>query len=126
MKEYLIKNLKKRYIILNNILYILLILFIKKKDRNLRFYIDYRKLNIITKRDRYLILLINEVLTRVVGSKYLIRLDIITAFNKLKIDPASEDLIIFIILFSVFKYLVISFSLTNRSAIFQYYINDVL
>jgi len=42
MREYLIKNLKKGFIKLSNSPFSLPILFIKKKDGNLCFYIDYR------------------------------------------------------------------------------------
>ena len=41
IKEYLIKNLKKDFIKLLDFLYLLLILFVKKKNRNLYFYINY-------------------------------------------------------------------------------------
>ena len=41
IKEYLIKNLKKGFIKLSNSLYLLLILFIKKKNKDLYFYINY-------------------------------------------------------------------------------------
>jgi hypothetical protein len=88
--------------------------------------VDYRKLNALTKRDRYSIPLINEVLARVQESKYLIKLDIIAAFNKLRMNLDSEDLTTFITSFGAFKYLVLPFGLTNGPASFQYYINDVL
>jgi hypothetical protein len=71
VKEYLIKNLKKGFITLSKALYTSLILFTEKKDGSLRFYMDYRRLNTLTKRDKYLIPLIDEVLARVQGSKYL-------------------------------------------------------
>jgi hypothetical protein len=42
----------------------LLVLIALKSSRGLRFYIDYRKLNSIIKKDRYPLLLINEILTK--------------------------------------------------------------
>jgi hypothetical protein len=41
IREYLIKNLKKDFIKLFDSLFLLLILFIKKKDNSLCFYINY-------------------------------------------------------------------------------------
>ena len=79
---------------------------------------DYRGLNAITKRNRYPIPLIDEVFTRVAGYKYLIRLDIIATFNKLRINPESEDFITFIISLKAFKYKVIPFGLTNNLAFY--------
>ena len=64
MKKYLEEYLKKRYIIFNYILFASLILFIEKLNGKLRFYVDYRRLNTIIKKNRYLIPLINEVFIR--------------------------------------------------------------
>ncbi len=63
IKEYLEKNLKKKFITLSKASFALLILFVKKKDDSLLFYVNYQKLNALIKRNRYSILLINEVLT---------------------------------------------------------------
>jgi hypothetical protein len=41
MREYLVKNLKKGFIKLFDFPFSLLVLFIKKKDNSLRFYINY-------------------------------------------------------------------------------------
>ena len=64
MKKYLEKYLKKKYIIFNYTLFASLILLIKKLNDKLRFYVNYRRLNMIIKRNRYFILLINKILTR--------------------------------------------------------------
>ena len=50
IKKYLNENLKKRFIVFNRILFALFILFIEKLNKDLRFYINYRKLNIIIKK----------------------------------------------------------------------------
>jgi hypothetical protein len=65
IKEYLIKNLKKSFITPSKALYALFILFTEKKDGGLRFYVNYRRLNALIKRDKYPIPLIEEVLARV-------------------------------------------------------------
>jgi len=101
-------------------------LFAEKKDESLRFCVDYRKLNALTKRDRYPLPLIDETLARIQGSKYLTRLDIIAAFNKLRMHPGSEDLTTFITSFGSYKYHVMPFGLTNGPASYQHYMNDVL
>jgi hypothetical protein len=50
-------------------------MFIKKLGEGIRFCIDYRLLNIITKKDCYLILLIKETMANIVSCR------IITKFN---------------------------------------------
>ncbi len=63
VKEYLKENLKKKFIILSKASFALSILFVKKKDDSLCFCMNYQKLNALIKRNRYSILLINEVVT---------------------------------------------------------------
>ncbi len=118
MKNYLIEHLNKDFISSSSALYASLILFIEKKDDSLRFCIDYRKLNALIKRDRYLLLLINETLTCIQDSRYLTQLNIIVVFNKLCMHSSSEDLTIFIISFDFYKYHVMSFELINDSTFY--------
>ncbi len=126
MKNYLIEHLNKGFISSSSASYASLILFVEKKDDSLRFCVDYRKLNALTKRDRYLLFLIDETLARIQDSKYLTRLNIIAAFNKLRMHPESEDLTTFITSFDFYKYHVMPFELINGPASYQHYMNDVL
>ena len=45
------------------------VLFVRKANGGLRFYYDYRALNVIIKKDRYLLLLISETLRNLTGAK---------------------------------------------------------
>ncbi len=126
IKKYLINHLNKEFIFFSFASYVSLILFIKKKDDSLRFCVDYWKLNALIKRDHYSLSLIDETLACIQESKYLTRLNIIVAFNKLHMHSDSEDLTIFIIFFNSYKYHVMLFELINKSAFYQHYMNDVL
>ncbi len=126
IKKYLKENLKKKFITLSKALFASSILFVEKKDDSFRFCIDYRKLNALIKRNRYSILLIDEVLAQIQDSKYLTWLNIIVVFNKLQMSSESENLTTFVTFFNVYKYKVMLFELINESAFFQHYINDVL
>ncbi len=126
MKNYLIEHLNKDFISSSSASYASLILFVEKKDGSLRFCVDYRKLNALTKRNHYSLSLIDETLARIQESKYLTRLNIIVMFNKLCMHSGSEDLTIFIISFDFYKYHVMSFKLINGSTFYQHYMNDVL
>ena len=61
LKEFIQKNLRKGYIRLLQLLVGYLVLFIPKKNRKLRIYINYRQLNSITRKDRYPLPLISEI-----------------------------------------------------------------
>ena len=93
-------------------------LFALKINEDLRFYVNYRKLNIIIKRNRYLLLLIEKVIKKLIECKYLIRLNVIAAFNKLRMHLDSENLITFITILRLYKYHVLSFDLINDFSIF--------
>ena len=60
LRDYLDENLKKDFIQKTKIIIGFLILFVLKKDRKLRLYVNYRKLNTITIKDKYLLLNIEE------------------------------------------------------------------
>jgi len=126
MKNYLIEHLNKDFISSSSAPYASPILFAEKKDGSLRFCVDYRKLNALTKRNRYPLPLIDETLARIQDSRYLTRLNIIAAFNKLRMHPGSEDLTTFITSFDSYKYHVMPFELTNGPTSYQHYMNDVL
>ena len=79
-------------------------MFVKKLRRGIRLCIDYCKLNTITKKDRYLILLIKETITRIIGYKIITKLDIRKAFNRIRISTLEdEDLLLFCTPVSNFK-----------------------
>ncbi len=118
IKKYLEENSKKKFITLSKASFASSILFVEKKDDSLRFYMNYWKLNALIKRDRYSILLIDEVLAQIQDSKYLTQFNIIIAFNKLCMSIESENLITFITFFDIYKYKVMLFELINESTFF--------
>ena len=119
LKKYLDEYLKKSFITLSYALFVLLVLFAEKLNKELRFYINYRKLNSIIKRNRYSILLIDKILRQIQSYKYLTRLNIIATFNKLRIYLNSEDFTTFIISLDAYKYRILLFKLINSFAIYQ-------
>ena len=126
VKKYLNEHLKKEFIVSNYALFVLFVLFIEKPNEELRFCVDYRKLNAIIKRNRYFISLINEVLIRIQDCKYLTRLNIIIAFNKLRMHSNNENFITFVTSLETYKYRMLSFESTNDLIIYQQYMNNIL
>jgi hypothetical protein len=87
---------------------------------------DYWGLNAITIKNHYPLPLIRETLNALCHAKVYIKLDIIAAFNKLRIAKGHEWKTAFITRFGLFKTLVIPFELSNAPATFQHYINNLL
>ena len=115
LKKYLKKNLSKDFIVFNKIAFVSSILFSIKFNDQLRLCVNYRRFNHITKRNRYSISLIEKTLTKMQDCKYLIKLNIISIFNKLRMNENNEKLIIFVIFMNSYKYRMLSFELTNDS-----------
>jgi len=126
IKKYLNENLSKKFITSSQAPYFSPVLFALKANEDLRFCVNYRKLNAIFKRNRYSLSLIDEIIDKIVSCKHLTRLNIISAFNKLRMHLDSENYTTFITALEAYKYKMLSFELTNGSASFQQYMNDVL
>ncbi len=71
-------------------------------------------------------MLINEIINKIVNCKHLIKLDIILAFNKLRMHLNNKNYIIFIINLKAYKFKMLFFEFINDFALFQQYINDIL
>ena len=126
IKKYLTENLFKKFITFNKTSYFLSMLFAMKINKDLRFCVNYKKFNVMTKRNRYSLFLIKEIIEKIIECKHFIKLNIIVVFNKLRMHFDSENYTTFIIILSAYKYRVLSFDLINDLNSFQQYINDVL
>jgi len=123
---YLNENLSKDFIQVSHFQTITSVLFIKKLEEELHFCMNYRDLNAITIKNQYSLSLISETLNHLNQAKIFIKLNIISAFNRLQIKEENEAFIIFCTQFELFKYLVMLFNLCNESVLFQKYINNTL
>src|SRR5436190_6649958 len=115
-KKYIEENLHKGFIEPSQVPFAAPILFVKKANGGLRFCIDYRKLNSLTKKDRYLLPLIEETLARLGKARVFTKLDIRQAFHRIRMHPDSEDLTTFRTRYGTYKCKVLPFGLTNGPA----------
>lgn len=102
------------------------VLFVKKPGGGLRLCMDYRALNEVSVKDRYPLPLIKETLNNLEGMRYFTKIDIISAFNNVRIKEGHEHLTAFLTRFGLFESLVMPFGLTGAPATFQRFINDAL
>ncbi len=107
LHRYLNENLSKDFIQVSHFQMIISVLFINKFEEELCFCINYQDLNIITVKNWYSLSLISEMLNHLSRAKIFIKLNIISAFNRLQIKEEDEAFIIFHTWFELFKYLVI-------------------
>ncbi|KAJ6437084.1 reverse transcriptase [Purpureocillium lavendulum] len=102
------------------------LLLAAKPGGGVRICQDYRGLNSVTIKNRYPLPLIRETLDALCHAKYYTKLDVIAAFNKLRIAEGHEWKTAFITRFGLFESLVMPFGLCNAPASFQHYINHTL
>ena len=126
LQKTLTDLLNKGFIRVSNSLAATPVLFIKKLGRGLRFYINYRGLNHISRKDRYPLLYINETFKRISRAKWFTKLDVIAAFHKIRVQEGDEWKIAFRTRYRLFEWLVTPFGLANAPSTFQKYVNQTL
>ena len=126
MKKYIDEHLGKGFIRPSSLAAASPILLVQKPGGGLRFCIDYRALNAVTVKNRYPIPLISETLGKLAGAVKYTKLDVIHAFNRIRMREGHEWLTAFNSRYGQFEYLVMPFGLCNAPGTFQGYINESL
>ena len=67
-----------------------LILFVMKANNDLRFCIDYKKLNTFIIKNRCLFFSIDEILNRLMNAAYFIKFDFRNVYHRIKIYKSNE------------------------------------
>jgi hypothetical protein len=119
LRKFLEKNLSKGFIRASLSPIVSLVLFAKKPGRRFCFCVDYRALNTIIIKNRYPLPLIQETLVCFSRAKFYTKLDVIAAFNHIRIAEKQEYLMVFNMRYGLFETLVIPFGLSNTLVIFQ-------
>ena len=102
------------------------VLFAKKPGGGLRFCVDYRGLNAITRKDRYPLPLIRETFAALSKAKWLTKLDVTAAFHRIRVAQGEEWKTAFRTRYGLFEWKVCPFGLTGSPATFQRFLNWVL
>ena len=95
------------------------VLFVKKKDGSLWLCIDFHGLNKISKKDRYPLPLISDLLDSPSCAKIYTKIDLRHAYHLVRIAPGDEWKTTFRTPYGSYEWLVMPFGLTNTPAAFQ-------
>ena len=126
LKKFFDENLAKGFIKANSFPAAVFVLFVRKSGRGLRLYLNYKTLNAITVKNKYSLPLIKKTLDRLAKTKYFTKLDIVAAFNKIRMAEREKWKTVFRIRYGLFESLIMNFGLCGAPSSFQNYINDIL
>ena len=84
-----------------------------------RVCIDYRKLNITTRKDHYPLPFIDQMLDRLAGHSHYFFLDGYSGYNQISIAPEDQEKTTFTCPYGTFAFRRMSFALCNAPATFQ-------
>ena len=102
------------------------IVLVTKKDGSVRFCVDYRRLNSITKKDSYPLPRIDDSLDALKGSRYYSVMDMASGFWQVAMDADDAPKTAFATASGLYEFTVMAFGLCNSPATFQRLMENVL
>ncbi|KAA3466629.1 DNA/RNA polymerases superfamily protein [Gossypium australe] len=101
------------------------VVFVKKKDGSLRLCIDYRQLNKVTVKIKYLLPSIDDLFDQLKGATMFSKIDLRFGYYQLRVKKQDVPKTAFRMRYGHYEFLVMPFILTNAPTIFMDLMNRV-
>ncbi|GJR88511.1 putative reverse transcriptase domain-containing protein [Tanacetum coccineum] len=100
------------------------VLFVKKKDGTFRMCIDYRELNKLTVKNRYLFPRIDDLFDQLQGSSIYLKINLRSGYHQLRVGDEDIPKTAFRTRYKHYEFQVMPFGLTNAPAVFMNLMNQ--
>jgi hypothetical protein len=101
------------------------VIFVEKKDGTQTMCVDYRALNEVTIKNKYLLPRIEDLFDQLKGARVFSKIDLRLGYHQLRIRHSNIAKTAFTTRYGLYEYTVMSFGLTNAPAYFMYLMNKV-
>jgi hypothetical protein len=125
LKEHIKELLEKEFIHPSSSLWGAPMIFVLKKDRTQRLCVDYLALNEVTVKNKYLLPRIDDPFDQLRGACVFSKIDLRSGYHQLKVRECDIPKIAFVLRYGLYKFMMMSFGLTNAPAYFMYMMNKV-
>jgi len=95
------------------------VVLVKKRDGKMRYCIDYRGVNTLTKKDSFPLPRIDQCLDTLNGSQYFSTFDLTSGYHQVGMAPEDADRTAFVTRDGLFRFKKLPFGLTNAGATFS-------
>ncbi len=102
------------------------IVLVPKTDSSVRFCVDYRKVNAVSKFDAYPMPRVDELLDRLGAARFYSTLDLTKGYWQIPLSPLSKEKTAFTTPFGLHQFITLPFGLFGASATFQRLMDKVL
>jgi hypothetical protein len=125
LQQFIADNLWTGFICSSSSVHGAPVLFIWKKNSELRLCVDFRGLNKITRKDHYPLPLTADLLDTAGKARIDTKIDLRHAYHLVQIAEGDEWKTAFRTRYRSFEWLVMPFGLVNAPAAFQHFMNDI-
>ena len=95
------------------------VVVVRKKNGKFHFYVNYKPLNDITKKDTYPLPRIDEILDSLHQAQWFTTLDLASGYWQIRVKTEEQEKTAFTTKFGIFEFKVMPFGLCNTPATFQ-------